>query len=151
MKTIIAFLALLLCACQSNKLNYTVTTVPVRTTAYCHLERDSLPYGKKNAIGTNLLYGKTRSAASDWSFMPVGTEFRIKGLPNLFVIDDYGSALVGKKTIDLYFPTKKLMRAWGTRHVEIEIVKMGSFEKSREILTPRRQYAHIRKMLVGLN
>ncbi|MDG2124798.1 MAG: hypothetical protein P8J87_13930, partial [Verrucomicrobiales bacterium] len=87
----------------------------VRTTAYCHLEADSLKYGKLNAVGTQLKYGKVRSAAADWSQYPVGTVFKIKGEPYLYEVDDYGSALVGTNTIDLYKPTKPAMHAWGVR------------------------------------
>jgi 3D (Asp-Asp-Asp) domain-containing protein len=54
----------------------------VRTTAYTCSEDDHLVYGSLNATGTNLRYNdKVRSAAADWSFYPVGTTFRIKGLP----------------------------------------------------------------------
>jgi 3D (Asp-Asp-Asp) domain-containing protein len=44
----------------------------VRTTAYTHTESDHIRYQKKNAIGTQLKYGKTRSAAADWSIFPLG-------------------------------------------------------------------------------
>ena len=37
----------------------------VKTTAYSHLEGDSLKYGTKNAAGGNLKYGLVRSAAAD--------------------------------------------------------------------------------------
>ena len=67
-----------------------------RTSAYTCSEYDHLVYGSKNAAGTNLRYtDRVRSAAADWSFYPVGTTFRIKGLPYLYVVDDYGSALTG--------------------------------------------------------
>lgn len=122
------------------------TTRTVRTTAYCHLEADSLPYGKKNAVGTQLKYGKVRSAAADWSRYPVGTVFKIKGEPYLYEVDDYGSALVGTNTIDLYKPNTTAMRAWGVRHVPVEVLKWGSFSKSAEILKDRTHYGHVRKM-----
>ena len=48
----------------------------VRTTAYCHKEADSLPYGRLNAAGGTLQYGGTiRSAAADWSRFPLGDPF----------------------------------------------------------------------------
>lgn len=122
-----------------NKLN-------VRTTAYTHSEADHVKYGCKSAVGTKLKSGTVRSAAADWSEFPVGTTFRIEGRPELFVIDDYGSALVGTKTIDIYQTSRKGMRNWGVRHVNIEIVKWGCLSKSREILSDRKRYAHIRKM-----
>ena len=126
-------------------------TVPssgvVRTTAYTHLEKDSLPYGKKNAAGSTLKYGRIRSAAADWSVYPVGTLFKMEGDPNLYEIDDYGSALVGSKTIDIYKPSMAAMNHWGVRHVPIKVVRWGCFEKSLEILEPREYKAeHVRKM-----
>ncbi|MFV1994612.1 MAG: hypothetical protein ACC661_04180 [Verrucomicrobiales bacterium] len=77
----------------------------IRTTAYTHLERDSWEYGVKSARGTNLQYGKVRSAAADWSVYPVGTVFKIEGDPYYYEVDDYGRALVGTETIDLYRPS----------------------------------------------
>ncbi len=119
----------------------------VRTTAYTHTERDHIRYRRKNAIGTTLKYGDLRSAAADWSIYPVGTKFKIKGEPHLYVIEDYGSALVGRNTIDLYKPTRGSMRAWGTRHVDIEVTEWGSFERSLHILKPRARYSHVRAMV----
>ena len=50
----------------------------VKTTAYTHLEADSLQYGTKNAYGTELKFSRNvRSAAADWSRYPVGTVFKI--------------------------------------------------------------------------
>ena len=122
----------------------------VRTTAYTHSERDHRRYGRKNAVGTTLKYGSTRSAAADWSIFPMGTKFRIEGDPSLYVIDDYGSALVGKHTIDLYKPSRGSMNAWGVRHVEIQVIEWGSEEKSLELLKGRSGYQHVREMIRGL-
>ena len=119
-----------------------------RTTAYTCSEWDHLRYGKRSASGTPLMYGqRVRSAAADWSFYPVGTTFRIKGRPELFVVDDYGSALTGTATIDLYKPNKQMMKAWGLRQVEIEIQRWGSMERSAQILSQRTRYRHCRAML----
>ena len=118
----------------------------VRTTAYSHEENEPGAYGRLNAIGTTLKYGKVRSAAADWSRYPLGTRFRIRGEPYIYEIDDFGSALVGTDTIDLYRPNLKLMYAWGVRHVDIDIIKWGSFENSARILSQRTRYWHCRKM-----
>jgi len=73
------------------------------------------------------------------------------GKPEEYVIDDYGSALVGKDTIDLYQPTSRSMNQWGVRHVEIEVLEWGSFEESLEVLVPRLgKAAHIAKMVKGI-
>lgn len=123
----------------------------VRTTAYTCSESDHIKYGSKNAAGTFLRYSdKVRSAAADWSFYPVGTVFRVKGMPQLFVIDDYGSALTGTATIDMYQPSRSMMNLWGRRNVEISIVQWGSFERSAEILKDRTKYPHCRQMLANI-
>ncbi|MEY3394894.1 MAG: hypothetical protein RL346_1130 [Verrucomicrobiota bacterium] len=123
----------------------------VRTTAYTCSEADHLQYGKKNAAGTNLRFSnKVRSAAADWSFYPVGTVFRVKGMPQLFVVDDYGSALTGTGTIDMYKPSRALMNQWGRRNVEITVIQWGSFERSAEILRHRTKFAHCRRMLANI-
>jgi 3D (Asp-Asp-Asp) domain-containing protein len=119
----------------------------VRTTAYTHSESDHIIYGSRTAVGTNLKYGNVRSAAADWSVYPVGTVFQIEGLPYVYQVDDYGSALVGTNTIDLYKPDKATMNAWGVRNVNIRVIKWGSFSKSLSILRPRTAYPHIRKMV----
>lgn len=119
----------------------------VRTTAYTHTESDHLIYGRKNAIGTRLQYGRVKSAAADWSVFPLGTKFRISGDPSLYVVDDYGSALVGTKTIDLYKPSKRAMNHWGVRHVDIKIVRKGCFKKSYEVLRDRTRHKHVRSMI----
>lgn len=123
----------------------------VRTTAYTHTESDHLIYSDRNATGTTLRYtNRVRSAAADWSFYPVGTTFRIKGLPYLYVVDDYGSALTGTGTIDIYKPNKEIMNLWGKRNVELTIVQWGSFTRSAELLSQRTKYDHCRQMLSNI-
>jgi len=123
----------------------------VRTTAYTHSESDHLKYGRKSAAGNTLQYGsQVRSAAADWSKYPVGTRFMIEGLPYEYVVDDYGSALVGTETIDIYKPEKGTMNKWGVRNVPIRVLEWGSFEESRKILDGRkhvRHADHVREML----
>ena len=136
---------------EAAVLDAEIDILPVRTTAYTHTEADHIKWAKKNALGTTLKYGKVRSAAADWSKYPVGTKFRIEGQPALYVIDDYGSALVGKNTIDLYKPSRSAMNAWGAKTVKIEVVEWGSYERSLEILRPRIGKApHIGKMARSL-
>ena len=119
----------------------------VRTTSYSHMENEKGVVGRQNAISTNLVYTKKhRSAAADWSVYPVGTKFKIKGQSQIYTIDDYGSALVGTNTIDIYKPSLRAMRQWGTRHVDITVIEWGSYERSRKILSHRCGYKHCRKM-----
>lgn len=119
----------------------------VRVTAYTCTEADHLKYSNKSAAGTTLQYGRTRSAAADWSYYPLGTTFRIKGMRALYVVDDYGSALTGTGTVDLYKPNHKLMNRWGLRQVELEVVKWGSMKRSVELLSKRTRHRHCRRML----
>lgn len=107
-----------------------------------------MKYGARTAAGTLLRHGSIRSAAADWSVYPVGTVFQIQADPSIYVIDDYGSALVGTRTIDIYKPTTSQMNLWGTRHVNIRILKWGSYTKSLAILMPRASKAsHVREMI----
>jgi 3D (Asp-Asp-Asp) domain-containing protein len=123
----------------------------VRTTAYCHDEADHRVYGVRNALGTPLKFGSLRSAAADWSRYPVGTLFRIAGQPGVvYEVDDYGSALVGTGTIDLYKPSRGMMNEWGVRNVEIEVIRWGSYHRSMDIMKERTRWPHVRRMMEGI-
>ena len=118
----------------------------VRTTAYTHTERG----GRRNAIGVRLSGRNVQSAASDWSRFPLGTKFRIVDTNEIFQIDDYGTALVGTDTIDLYKTNRLAMRKWGVRHVDIDILEWGSDEQSLHVLTPRSRHRTCRRMILAL-
>jgi len=119
----------------------------VRTTAYSCAENEPGAYGSLNAAGTRLKYGSSvRSAAADWSVYPVGTTFKIKGLPYTYVVDDYGSALVGTNTIDIYHPTLGGMRAWASRPAEINVIHWGSWERTANLLRGRTKHPHCARM-----
>lgn len=123
----------------------------VRTTAYTHDESDHLVYGNLSAVGTPLRFGNIRSAAADWSRYPQGTLFRIANQPGIvYQVDDYGSALVGTDTIDLYKPSRSAMNDWGVRHVNIEVIKWGSYQASMSLIKDRTRYPHVRKMFDDL-
>jgi len=122
----------------------------VRTTAYTSSE----PGGAHSACGTRLCdsneKGRVKSAASDWARYPLGTRFQIVSTGEVYEICDYGSALVRKNTIDLYKGSRKAMRKWGARYVEIKILHWGSPEKSLQVLAPRTRSPHVRIMLADL-
>jgi 3D (Asp-Asp-Asp) domain-containing protein len=118
----------------------------VRTTAYTHTERG----GRRNAIGVRLSGSNVMSAASDWSRYPLGTRFQIVGTSDRYMIDDYGGALIGTNTIDLYKTSRSAMRAWGVRRVDIDILQWGSKEQSLKVLGPRKRNRLIRRMIAGL-
>jgi len=119
----------------------------VRTTAYTHTEADHRRYGSRNALGTYLQTGDINSAAADWSRFPAGTVFRLEATGELFVVDDYGWALSGTNTVDLYKPSRDLMNEWGVRRVTIEILHWGDFREGYKVLKPRSKHRHVRRML----
>ncbi len=121
-------------------------TTKARITAYTHTEAG----GCVNAVGQRLSSGKLNSAAADWSRYPIGTKFQILSTGQVCQIDDYGSALVGTSTIDLYRTSRSSMRAWGVRHEDIKILEWGSPRKSLEILSPRSHNTHVRRMVLAL-
>src|SRR4029077_1945773 len=122
-------------------------TVQVKTTAYTHSEPAHRCYGRNKAVGTRVALGGSKSAAADWSRFPLGTKFKIVGQNQLYVVDDYGSALVGKNTIDLYMPTRGMMKRWGSRDVMIELLELVSYKESLKILRPRCRAAYVRRMV----
>lgn len=118
----------------------------VRTTAYTQTE----PGGSHNACGGWLSAAEIHSAASDWSRYPVGTQFQIVSTGEICEIDDYGSALVGTDTIDLYKDSRRGMHQWGVRNVQIKILRWGSPRRSLEILAPRTRNGHVARMVTVL-
>lgn len=152
MKTKIKLINLLLslcstvCSCSSLS-EGNPSVVNVKTTAYTHNEKDHVKYGRKTAIGTTL---KPGICATDWSEFPVGTKLRINGVD--YVVEDYGSALVGKDTpvVDIYKPTFTSMNNWGAKLLDIEVLEWGDWEKSLKILKTRLKYKHCRKMYYAI-
>jgi 3D (Asp-Asp-Asp) domain-containing protein len=118
----------------------------VRTTAYTSAEAG----GRHDACGGILSTGAIHSAAADWSRYPVGTQFQIIETGEICEIDDYGSALVGTDTIDLYKDSGRQMNTWGVRMVHIKILVWGSPRRSLEILAPRSRNSHVRPMIAAL-
>ncbi len=94
-----------------------------------------------------VVYG---SAAADWSRWPAGTEFRVLSTGELFRVDDYGWALAGRNTIDLYKPTRAAMNAWAVRHEALQILRWGDREESLRRLRGHQEYRHIRRMVLEL-
>ena len=145
---LLAVLCTVSVACQTSQQPRKISSIgpggvihDVKTTAYTHTESDHIVYGKASAVGSKLKYGNVRSAAADWSVYPVGTSFKIEGQPYVYEVDDYGSALVGTQTIDLYTPTKSSMNNWGARKVNIQVLRWGSFARSLAIMKPRENKA----------
>ena len=123
----------------------------IRTTAYTHTESDHVRYSNLTALGTSLRSGPlVHSAAADWARWPCGTMFRIRATGEIYEVDDYGFALSGVNTIDLYKPTRRQMNEWGVRRVTIEILKWGDPWASYRKMIKVRTYRHIRRMLTEI-
>ena len=144
------------CAENGGKLSEGRSKVPVgerkviKTTAYTDSESGHRSYSVKNAIGSRLQSGSMNSAAADWSRFPIGTKFRVVDNNQMYVIDDYGPALVGTDTIDLYVPSRRLMDQWGSKRVTIEVFEKGSYEKSLEVLEPRQRSRYVKQMVQNI-
>lgn len=93
---------------------------------------------------------KVGSAAADWSRWPMGTTFRLLSTGQIYRVDDYGWALAGRNTIDLYMATRAEMNAWGARQEPIQILRWGDSEESLRFLTPHQDYRHIHRMVLEL-
>ncbi len=90
------------------------------------------------------------SAAADWSRWPAGTVFKVLSTDQTYRVDDYGWALAGTNTIDLYMPSKSAMNSWGVRRVPIQVVTWGDPQQSLAVLRGRQSYRHVRRMVLAL-
>ncbi len=149
--TIIAALAFLVASCATQTAPTGSQTArggvqKVRTTAYTHDEGT----GGRNAIGRRLSGGRVKSAASDWSRFPLGTRFEVVRTGQEYVIDDYGGALVGTNTLDLYTDSPRAMNRWGVRHEDIRILQWGSEGESLKVLRSRGKVRRVRRMIASL-
>jgi len=106
-------------------------------------------HGAKRAIAVTRR-PKIGSAAADWSRWPVGTTFRLLSTGQIYRVDDYGWALSGRNTIDLYMATRSAMNSWGARQEPIQILQWGDPQESLRFLTPHQNYKHIRRMVLEL-
>jgi 3D (Asp-Asp-Asp) domain-containing protein len=125
-------------------------TLPVVATAYGASAKCNSKWAGRNAIGGRLKSGALTSAAADWSRFPVGTKFRVKETGRVYVVDDYGSAMVGKDKVDLFKTNYREVYRWGVRNVQLEIIEWGDFEKSLAILKPRSRSRHVKSMVQSL-
>jgi 3D (Asp-Asp-Asp) domain-containing protein len=103
--------------------------------------RRSLGAGGKPRVG---------SAAADWSRWPMGTTFRLLSTSQIYRVEDYGWALAGRNTIDLYMPNQRAMNSWGARQETIQILKWGDPQESLQFLRRHQDYKHIKRMVLEL-
>jgi len=90
------------------------------------------------------------SAAADWSRWPAGTVFRLLSTGQSYRVEDYGWALSGRNTIDLYMANQREMNSWGAREETIEILQWGDLEESLQFLRRHQDYRHIKRMVLEL-
>jgi 3D (Asp-Asp-Asp) domain-containing protein len=64
-----------------------------------------------------------RAAAADWSRWPAGTVFRLLSTEQNYRVEDYGGALSGRNTIDLYMANQREMNSSCAREETIEILQ----------------------------
>ncbi len=107
-------------------------------------------HGRKKVVVTEYVRPTIGSAASDWSRWPAGTIFRVLSTGQIYKIDDYGWALAGRNTIDLYFGSRSEMNTWGVRQESIQVLRWGDPQQSLQVLQNRQGYKHIRRMVLEL-
>jgi 3D (Asp-Asp-Asp) domain-containing protein len=90
------------------------------------------------------------SAAADWSRWPAGTVFRLLSTGQNYRVEDYGWALSGRNTIDLYMANQHEMNNWGAREEKIEVLKWGDPQESLQFLRRHQDYRHIKRMVLEL-
>ncbi len=90
------------------------------------------------------------SAAADWSRWPAGTVFRLLSTGQSYRVEDYGWALSGRNTIDLYMANQHEMNSWGARQEAIEILQWGDPQESLQFLQRHQDYRHIKRMVLEL-
>lgn len=90
------------------------------------------------------------SAAADWSRWPAGTVFRLLSTGQNYRVEDYGWALSGRNTIDLYMANQHEMNNWGAREEAIEVLQWGDPQESLRFLRRHQDYRHIKRMVLEL-
>lgn len=93
---------------------------------------------------------KIGSAAADWGRWPAGTTFRLVSTGQIYRVEDYGWALSGRNTIDLYMSSQREMNAWGARQEPIQVLHWGDPQESLRLLAPHQEHKHIKRMMLEL-
>ena len=119
----------------------TATTTRVTKTTAVRGAKRAVAVGKPPKIG---------SAAADWSRWPMGTTFRLLSTGQTYRVEDYGWALSGRNTIDLYMSNQRDMNTWGARQEPIQILHWGDAQQSLQFLQSHTDYKHIKRMVLEL-
>ncbi len=118
-----------------------VTTTTTRVTKTTRTTKRAVAVARPPKIG---------SAAADWSRWPVGTAFRLLSTGQMYRVEDYGWALSGRNTIDLYMANQRDMNSWGARQEPIQILQWGDPQQSLQLLRSHSDYKHIKRMVLEL-
>jgi 3D (Asp-Asp-Asp) domain-containing protein len=119
----------------------TTTTRITRAAKVSRLARRAGAVGRPPKIG---------SAAADWSRWPMGTTFRLLSTGQIYRVEDYGWALSGRNTIDLYMANRRDMNSWGARQEPIQVLRWGDPQQSLQFLQSHQDYKHIKRMVLEL-
>lgn len=124
-----------------------VRAVRVKTTATTRVRKKSQKIKRAVAVAQPPRIG---SAAADWSRWPMGTTFRLLSTGQIYRVEDYGWALSGRNTIDLYMANTRDMNTWGARAEPIQILRWGDPQQSLDFLRAHQDYKHVRRMVLEL-
>jgi 3D (Asp-Asp-Asp) domain-containing protein len=119
----------------------TVTRTTKQATKTTRSVRRAVAVSKPPQIG---------SAAADWARWPAGTVFRLLSTGQNYRVEDYGWALSGRNTIDLYMANQREMNSWGAREETIQVLKWGDPQESLQFLRRHQDYRHIKRMVLEL-
>jgi 3D (Asp-Asp-Asp) domain-containing protein len=126
---------------KATRATTTTTTTRVTKTAPIRGTKRPVAVSKPSKIG---------SAAADWSRWPMGTTFRLLSTGQTYRVEDYGWALSGRNTIDLYMSNQRDMNTWGARQEPIQILQWGNPQQSLQFLQSHTDYKHIKRMVLEL-
>jgi len=127
------------------------TTRVTTTTATSQVTKTTTTVrGSKRAVAVNSKPPRIGSAAADWARWPMGTTFRLLSTGQMYRVEDYGWALSGRNTIDLYMANSRDMNSWGARQEPIQILHWGDPQQSLQVLQSHAEHKHIKRMVLEL-
>jgi len=126
---------------KKKTVRVTATTTRVKKTTPVRGAKRAVAASKRTKIG---------SAAADWGRWPMGTTFRLLSTGQTYRIEDYGWALSGRNTIDLYMSNRRDMNTWGARQEPIQILHWGDPQQSLQFLQSHTDYKHLKRMVLEL-
>jgi 3D (Asp-Asp-Asp) domain-containing protein len=127
-----------------------VTTTVTTTRSTKATKAPLITRGGKRVVAVSSKLPRIGSAAADWSRWPMGTTFRLLSTGQMYRVEDYGWALSGRNTIDLYMSNRSDMNLWGARQEPIQILHWGDPQQSLQILQPHTEHKHIKRMVLEL-